>query len=144
MAAIDDAIDNTKEALRKIDQAPASPQQPSETTAFSDFKRANSWYETSEEMREWAYGAGMSYANKHPNASEEAVYSYLEAQVKKVFPAKFQKTGPRIPASPDGESSRNTGNKGNNSGKASFEKVLANMPEDQARVARDMVRGVLS
>ncbi len=136
---IDDAIDATKEAIRKIDDAPSPTQAVQETDAFIRFKENNSWYNESEAMRHWAHGMGLTFANRNPQVSEEKVYEFIEKEYRKEFPHKVR--GQReLPSSPEGGSRRSEGGKGAPSGKAAFDKLLAGMPEDQARVAKDMVR----
>jgi len=135
---IDDAIDQTKETIRQIDAQRPSAQsgQVSETPAFSNFRRQNAWYEESVAMKHWAHGMALEYANANPNASEEDVYRFIEREVKKEFPQKFVRRGP---PSPDGESRRESSAGKGNTG-TTFEALLRSMPEDQARVARDMVK----
>lgn len=135
---IEDAIDQAKEAIQKIDQSPTVRQtQVQETEAFVRFKTDNPWFMQNETMKKWAFGTGIAYANEHPNATEEQVYRHVEQEVKKEFPDKFQR---RAPPSPDGESRRGTTSSSNTKSAGSFEKLMASLPEDQARVARDMVK----
>jgi len=137
---IDQAIDQAQSAISRIDATPAAQQGPvGETEAFVDFKSRNAWFETDTKMKRWAYGTGMEYANQNPQASEAQVYAHVEKEIRKEFPEKFEQQR-KGPPSPDGSSHRGTGKGSGDAASRSFEKVLANMPEDQARVARDMVR----
>jgi len=138
LAQVENAIDQTKEAIRQVQAAPAPTQQVGETQAFKDFKETNSWYNDSSALRKWAHSEAGEFVQNNPNASEEQVYAYIEKQVKKEFPEKFTKRSNGAPPSPDSEGRGTKTVSGNKSG--SFEKLLSGMPEDQAKVARDMVK----
>jgi hypothetical protein len=83
----------------------------------------------------------IEYARDHQNATEKQVYDFVEGEAKKDFPDLF-KARREGPPSPDGEGRRTSGTGAGNSkgGSKAFEELIASMPEDQARVAKDMVK----
>lgn len=140
VAQIDEAIDNHKEALRQVQNAPViKPNQV--TPAFQEFLDSNSWYTQGDKAtKAWAFGKAEDYAESHPNASEEAVYEFVTKEFKK----KFGDSTHRGPPSPNSEG-RTVSKSSPKSGDDAFSKLLAGMPEDQARAAKEMVkRGILT
>ncbi len=140
---LDEAIDQTREALRTVKQAPSSaPAVVEETQAFKDFKKANPVYVTSEKFKEWAHGAAISYAKRTPDATEEGVYEYISERARKEYPEHY---GRRGPPSPDGEGRQSSAKAAPAKGGQAFEKLMADLPEDQANVARGMIkRGLMT
>ncbi len=133
---IDEAIDNHQAELRKLEARPTTQQQVGPTQEFTSFVERNDWYKETASMRHWAHGMAIEFAKVNPDATEADVYKFIEKEVRKEFPAKFNRRGP---PSPDGEG-RQVESKSTKGGSGSFEKLLATLPEDQARVAREMVK----
>lgn len=84
--AIEEAIEEKKEEFQqaKIAEKPVGP--APEFVAWVD---RNSWYESNEDLREFADFKGISYAKKHPGVDPVAVLKYVEEEVKKKFPEEF-------------------------------------------------------
>jgi hypothetical protein len=81
----------------------------------------------------------MEYSSVNGGASEEQIYEFLSRQVRKEFPQKFKR---QSAPSPEGEGRQASGTKGPQSkdASASFKALLAEMPEEHARAARQMVK----
>lgn len=144
LAQVEDQLDANKATLAaaKATAVPQIKEQPVISPAFTNWRAENSWYDETASMKHWAHGMAIEFAKVNPEATEAQVYAFLSKEVRKEFPDKFQKKGP---PSPDGE--------GRSSGKATtsargsnaFEKLMADMPEDQAKAAREMVkRGLIT
>jgi hypothetical protein len=141
---LDESIAETRIALANIKAQPVTTaKETGETETFKAFKEANSWYDTSKKMKNWAHGTAIEFAKEHENATEEQVYNYISKEVRKEYPEKFVKG----PPSPDGEGRGNSGGNSQASKGSSkeFDSLMNNLPEDQARVAKDLVkRGYLT
>lgn len=108
---------------------------------FQVFLQRNPWYTAQASKRHYAHGLAIDFAKENQNATEAQVYAFVEAEAKKDFPDLF-KTRREGPPSPDGEGRKAPGSGGGSGDKGSkaFETLVADMPEDQQRVARDMVK----
>jgi hypothetical protein len=144
VAAIEEAIDQNKEALTQIQRQP--PVMPAKEGPDKELEAAwmakNPWYKNDKSLKVWANGMAMEYARTNVNVTEEEIYEFLSKEVRREFPHKFKRAGA---PSPDGEGSRpaNSGSTKNVDG--AFEKLLATLPEDHARAARSLVKsGVVS
>ncbi len=138
---IEDAMDKTKEAIVTAKQAP-TPQAPKQLTAeFERFVKDNAWYNTDETLQAFSHGVAINFGKKNPNASERDVYEHIEKAVKDAFPDKFNKRSIPPPAL-DGEGRASTAGRAasKGTGTAKFEELMSKLPEDQARVARDLVK----
>ena len=140
VVAIEERIDQMKDARdsaiqQSVQQVPASPQPAQETPAFKTFKSTNRWYEANPDMRHFAHGVAIDYAAKNPNASEEQVYEYMARQTRRAFAGQFSG---QTPPSPDGAGRSASGP--SRTGGDKFEALMATLPEDQVRVARNMVK----
>ncbi len=143
VVALDEQIDQTRQALNAVKTQPVSQSQ-GQSAEFSDFLENNSWYSNEKRMKSWAHGEAIEYAKEFTNATEKQVYAHLAKEVRKEFPEKFSRGGP---PSPDGESRRSSGGNTTTSSKgdAAFNKLMADMPEDQAKAAKELVkRGLLT
>ena len=139
---LDDAIDQTKAALAQLRAAPVTPQQTGESEAFKQFQKDNPLYTTDDDFQAWTHGIALRYAKNHANASEEEVYSHIteEARKEKVK-QKFVNAVRKGPPSPDGEGRSSGGNSGaDKGGGKSFDALMARLPEEHARVAKDLVK----
>lgn len=138
VAAIEEAIDQNKEALQTIQKTPATPQTSGiNKTLEAEWLAKNPWYKTDTSMKAWANGMALEYGRVNQGVTEEEIYDFLSKQVRKEFPHKFKRVGA---PSPDGEGRQ--ANSGNNDkdAKGAFEKLMAQLPEDHARAARALVR----
>lgn len=133
---IDDKIDETKEALRNIKNTNTTPQGPSVTT--QNWLQENEWYAKDRVMRAAANEMAVEYVKSHANASEEQIYDYIDKEIRKELPEKFGKKAATSAPNPDGQSRKVT-NSGGKSG-MSFEALLDTMDDDQARIARTLVK----
>ncbi len=138
---IEDAMDQQKEALQKVESTPVAQPVTTVTPAFQDFKDANDWYDKQPALKKWAHGEAIDFAKENPRASEQAVYDHIAKAVRTEFPEKFQKKNSPPPAL-DGEGRSSTaGRAATTKGSTqAFEKLMDRLPEDQARVARDLVK----
>ena len=85
---IEEQIEQTKEEFQseqaKIKQQPTGPD-----PQFVTWVEKNSWYETDEDLREFADFKGISYAKKNPGVDPSVVLKHVENEVKSKFPEKF-------------------------------------------------------
>lgn len=142
VAAIEDQIDEHKEALQKIQRQPPVVEQPKgpDKELERQWLDKNSWYKTDPSMKHWANGMAFDYKRVNPEATEEEIYEHLTKEVRRTFPHKFKRAGA---PNPDGEGRQSNQGGKDKSGDADFDKLMAQMPEDQARVARQMVKSGL-
>ncbi len=144
LVAIEDKIDQTKEAMAVVKAAPVAKPAASETSPlFDSWLEKNRWYQTDEDMHDWADGAAMRMGVKAKQEgrqlSEQDVYDALTKRAKEKFPNKF----PRVSAaSPDGDG-RKTVNGKSPKGGDRFEQLLAEMPEEMAAAAKSLVKSGL-
>ncbi len=138
---IEDAMDKTKDAIATAKQAPVAQAPKTITPAFQAFIEKNDWYNTDDTMQSFAHGAAIKFGNKNTTASEADVYEHIEKEVRKAFPDRFAKRNIAPPAL-DGEGRASTAGKSaaKGTGTARFEALMDKLPEDQARVARDLVK----
>jgi hypothetical protein len=132
---IDDQIDATKDAIRQIRSTPpAVAPGPSEVT--KQWMADNEWYVKDTAMRHVANGIASDFGRANPGATEQQLYDFLDKEIRKELPEKFKR---KAAPSPDGEGRQVNGGSGNKGG-TSFEKLLDSMTEDQARIARTLVK----
>ena len=146
LVAIEERIDETKEKLAAVKQAPAQGTQAVPLSAdYQLFLQRNPQYLTSATYRMWAQGVAKVFAQENPNLTEGDVYAFVEEEAEKEWPGRYKPNGAQAakvkgPPSPNGDGKSPTGSKADNKSAASFESILASMPEDQQKVARDMVK----
>jgi len=104
---------------------------------YKAFLTRNKWYEQDEAMQDWANGRAVRFKNANPNAQDTEVYEHLEEEARKKYPDKFKRVGA---PSPDGKGDRAGGSPPKKDGGGDFEKLLASLPEDQASIARNLVK----
>ena len=138
VAAIEEAIDQNKDALNQIKRQPPAVQAPVQDKALADeWLSKNSWYKTDTSLKHWANGMAVDYARVNPGVTEAEIYSFLAKEVRKEFPHKFRKQGA---PSPDGEG-RGTGGGGTKATTSGeFDKLMATFDEDEARMAKALVK----
>lgn len=138
--AIDEKIDNTKEQLEQVKQTPQVPKAPQTSERTVQWLAANPWYQTETAMKHAANGYAQEYAARTGSRDEDAIYEYVDKKIREDFPHKFKQVQPTKAApSPDGDSRRGGGGKPS-SGNLTFDKVLAQMDETSANIARNLVR----
>ncbi len=140
---LDEAIEETRTALANMKAQPVTTPAPAgESEVFIEFKKANPLYTKDEDFKDWAHGVAISYAKAHDNATEAQVYDFITERAKKKYPDQFRKG----PPSPDGEGRSSGSNSKSGKGDSKeFDSLMNNLPEDQARVAKDLVkRGYLT
>jgi hypothetical protein len=138
--AIDDKIDETKDAIRAIRSQPPAVQGPSPVT--KSWLEDNSWYGNDMVLTHYANGVATEVGRSGPNVTEQMVYDAIDKAVRKEFPEKFGARKQTVGApSPDGEGRRSVGGgKPNNNSSGSFEKILSGMSEMEANIARNLVK----
>lgn len=146
VAAIEEAIDQHKDAMQQVQRQPTvntgeSVQTKKELEA--EWMAKNGWYKTEATMRHWANGMAIDYKRVNPGADDAEIYEFLTKEVRKEFPHKFRRSGGA--PNPDGEgrqadSVRN--DKGSGNVESLWKQMLSEMPEDQARAAQSIVKSV--
>lgn len=104
---------------------------------FRQFVTRNRWYEQNERMQDWANGRAVKYRTQHPNSTDVEVYEHLEEEARKHYPEYFRKVGA---PSPDGKGDRSGVSTPKARGGDEFEELLANLTEEQASIARNLVK----
>lgn len=68
---------------------------------FQAWQDRNTWYNSDQDLHDFAEAAGMAYYKSHPQAAPADVLKHVEATVKKAYPEKFgvRKTAPSPVAS---------------------------------------------
>lgn len=138
--ALEERIDQHKDAIADIKRQPAAPQQQTVSPVYADWLRKNEWYSTDDVMRHTANGLAVKLGKEKPGVTEEEVYDYLHKKMREEFPHKFKKSVVSPPG-PDGSgrapaSAKSAGGK---SGDA-FEALLATFDEHAAKAARNLVK----
>lgn len=89
--AIEERIEDVQrefEEVRKADQV-MEKANVDPSPEFAAWTARNSWYETDEELREFADAQGIIYVNKNPGVDPNVVLKHVEAKVKSHFKEKF-------------------------------------------------------
>jgi hypothetical protein len=145
VSAIDDEIDRNKEALQQIQRQPVvQAENPAAKKAQEEAWIAqNAWYKNEATMRHWANGMAIDYKRVNPAADDTEIYEFLTKEVRKEFAHKFRKVGGAAP-NPDGEGRQSVkaGDGKNTNIDSMFEGLMKDMPEDQAKAARAIVKSV--
>jgi hypothetical protein len=138
--AIDDKIDETKDAIRAIKAQPPAVQGPSPVT--KSWLEDNSWYGNDMVLTHYANGVATEVGRSGPNVTEQMVYDAIDKAVRKEFPEKFGARKQTVGAlSPDGEGRKAAGaGKPTSNANNSFEKILSGMSEMEASIARNLVK----
>ncbi len=144
VAAIEDEIDRNKDALQEVRRQATIANQPKgiDKTLEAQWKKQNPWYDNDTSMKAWANGMALEYTRVNGQVPEEEIYDFLTSKVRKEFPHKFKRAAA---PSPEGEGRQANSQKGGSSKDAStsFKALLAEMPEEHARAARQMVKSGL-
>ena len=86
-------------------RAVAAKQQPAQPDPrFQEWATENKWYNTDQEMREFADTVGMGYAQRNPGIDPSDVLDYVTIQVKSRFKDKFVNPNRNKPNSVEGAS----------------------------------------
>lgn len=105
VADIDDKIlDLKKEPIHEKQEKQSNPD-------FDEWVTRNSWYNTDEEMREYADAIGRIYARNNNNPDADEVYRHAEKKVMERFPEKFRNPNRSRPSSVEGGSKSQTKSK---------------------------------
>lgn len=119
-----------EQAARTIVQQ-NTPAQPD--PRFISWTQQNKWYQSNQEMREYADTVGMGYASRNPGIDPEAVLDYVAKEVKARFRDAFVNPNRTKPSSVEGASAPAAN-------KSSFE-----LTDDERRTMNTFVRaGVMS
>lgn len=147
VAAIEEAIDQHKDAITQVQRQPTvntgeSAQTKKELEA--QWLAQNSWYKTEATMRHWANGMAIDYKRVNPAADDAEIYEFLTKEVKKEFPHKFRKVVAAPNPDGEGRKAESTGrdSKGTSNVESLWKQMLSEMPEDQARAAQSIVKNV--
>lgn len=82
------------EEYTKIEQKEKTLKQPeevkpTETPVFTEWKSKNSWYNTDNDLTDWAEFVAAKIHKENPNMEERAFYESVASRVKAQFPDKF-------------------------------------------------------
>jgi hypothetical protein len=72
--------------LAASQQAAAQAGPPAE---FEAWKSTNTWYDTNQELREYADDVGIAYIARYPTAKPDEVLKVIDTKMRKQFPDKF-------------------------------------------------------
>ena len=89
-------------------------------------------------MGTWSSSLLCQKEHDGEQVTEEQVYKHIEARARKKYPEKYGRSGPPSPDS-GGRQSNGKGSATDAGGKA-FESLMANLPEDQQKAARHIVK----
>lgn len=98
----DKQIDELKDARKA---APVQQNKPAAVSQeFTDWVGRNQWYAKDADLRDEADSLGIAYALKHKGQrSEQDVMEYVEKQIKKLYPEKFESRKPSAPSVEEGD-----------------------------------------
>lgn len=128
---LDDRIEDTtkqfeEEKARLVEsQAAVQVGPPPE---FEEWKSQNTWYETDNELKEYADAIGIIYINKNPKAPPVEVLKHIDGKMRKQYPDKFgvRRAAPNAVAAVDRTAQK---------AKGSF--TMADVPEEMRPVIRN-------
>ncbi len=142
VTAIEDKLEQRQDELARVKATPLpqvqTPQQGA-TPEFQTFLQRNNWYLSQASKRHWAHGVAIEFAKSNQNATEAQVYAFVETEAKREFPDLF-KTNTGAPPSPNSGGRQSAGGGTSKPSSKAFDELIASFPEDQARVAKDMVK----
>ena len=100
---LDDKIDAKRAELDEARRIEAQVQaEPEVHPDFQNWVNRNKWYESNEEVREFADQAGMAYKKTHMAASPQQVLEYVEERVAKGYPELFKNPRKNAPSAVEG------------------------------------------
>lgn len=133
---LDEQIDKHKEAFIQQQTQVKQPQGPS--PEFNSFVDRNKWYTQDASMRHWANGMAIEFARVNQGCTEGDILDFLEKEVRKEFP---QRVGGRTVGAPSPDANgRQSAPTGKSQGGDAFEALMKTFPEEDARVARNLVK----
>lgn len=104
---------------------------------YNEFISKNPWYEKDEVMQDWANGLAVKFKTKNPNSADSDVYAHLTEAARQKFPEKFKRAGA---PNPEGSSNRAGGSPSKKDGNSDFDRLLNDLSEDEAQIARNLVK----
>ncbi len=100
---IDDRIDATKAELEIARRTEAEIQdEPAPHPEFQAWVNRNKWYESNQEVREFADQAGVAFKKTHMAATPQQVLAYVEERVAKGYPELFKNPKRNAPNAVEG------------------------------------------
>src|SRR3990167_11561588 len=104
--AIEEQIEETQKQFEVEKAQLAGAQQaanPTPPPEFESWKNKNNWYESDEDMHDYADATGLIYIQRNPSAKPAEVLRHVDTKMKKQFPDKFEtkKVAPYPTASSD-------------------------------------------
>lgn len=137
---LDKQIRDHEKAAEQVTKAPqpqVARKQAEAAELYQEFLEHNPWYERDDVMQDWANGAAVKFKTKNPAASDTDVYRHLTEEVRRKFPDKFKRVGA---PNPEGTSNRAGGSPSKKDGNSDFERLLSELSEDEAQIARNLVK----
>lgn len=132
----------TKQA-EKAKQAQAQPSGQL-TEEFVEWKQANSWFESDQEMTADAISIGIGYAAANQGKSQTEILKHVETKIKKIYPDKFQKKPQQKREAPVVESGGGNGGEQTQQSAKKGKLTVNDLSETEATVMKTFVkRGVL-
>lgn len=126
---IDEAIIDYKLQEKERKEVKVEPQQP-DPQQFLDWRNKNPWFGTNEVLTIAANGLAAKYIKEHGNGDPAAVLRYVETEVKKEFPEKFQNPNKQ----------RATSVESSSPGKATKQSNTYTLTDEERRIAQKFVR----
>jgi hypothetical protein len=83
-------VDVDEELNRMRDNRPGTGKPSGPDPAFTRWVQDNGWYESDNDMREFADFTGLKYAKENPDRTPQEVFEYATSRVRKQFPDKFR------------------------------------------------------
>lgn len=101
---IDDKIQEVKDTQAKQKEAEEVKENPMSDgeAVFVSWMQDNPWYETDEDLRDFADATGQIYHTKNPDKSPEDVLEYVANKVKNTFKDKFENKNRKKTSAVDG------------------------------------------
>ena len=131
---LDDQIATVKETQRLQKEEPQ--EEKADISEFNSWVEQNPWYDTEKELKESADNLGITYKTRYPDKTPLDVLQYVEKQIKRMYPEKFQNPNRTKPSAVEG-SGRSAGSGGK---RDSFE-----LSEEERKVMNTFVRqGIMS
>lgn len=85
-------VDIIEEKIEKVQATKPAPVQTPQgpNPAFVEWVEKNSWYETDEDLHDFADAQAIIFLNKNPGSSPDSVFKHVEKKIKDTFASKFQ------------------------------------------------------
>lgn len=100
---IDEQLLNVRDT-QKLQAQAVQAQEDEPHPNFVAWTSQNKWYNQDSDLREEADTIGLAHSQRYPNKTPEEVLSYVEKQIKKMYPEKFTNPNRSKPTAVEGAS----------------------------------------